>query len=642
MTPTAPPFANANELLEMLGEFAPAAPFRFALCHPEGGALAARTIGCGCCCDGTTDDCRDTHSRALAEILRNQQALAYHCGGGRVNLAIPFRDADDLPWCLFGTTSANPPSLAEAGRSGEAIQRLLPSLLAANLDTLALDRASARLQAVTEVSAAIDQAETPDDAAALLSEALVVLFDLPRVIVVADDNGNSGLRSWATLGQPLAGLNQPRLATWLLKHAGEPVSLHQELDELFPGCGARSGLLVPLCDGGRSFGLTALLDPPPLHPRDRRLVQLLCGRAAGRWVRLEEQRARQQESAFAEQLITLFGALSLIEDGAQLHQSIVDLSAELVGADSGSLMLLHDGGETLHIVASRGLNPPLARSLSIRLGEGIAGRVAKNGFPLLVADIERDERVGIANRPRFRSKSFLSIPLTNKDRVIGVLNLADKADGKIFHDGDLKLLNALSSHAAAMILRVASQERTAQLEQMSVTDPLTGLYNRRFLEKRLEEELSRSRRHRLNFTVMLVDLDYFKAYNDSSGHLAGDAALRQTAGLLTGSAREMDIVARYGGEEFCLVLPGTSKKESLFVAERIRRAIEQSPFANEEQLPLGKLTGSIGIASFPADGETALALIHAADIALYRAKHEGRNRYILADPALLHDKESHA
>ncbi len=185
-----------------------------------------------------------------------------------------------------------------------------------------------------------------------------------------------------------------------------------------------------------------------------------------------------------------------------------------------------------------------------------------------------------------------------------------------------------------MIDRAATLEKASQFEQLAITDPLTGLYNRRFLEDRLQAEFSRSERQHQSFCIILADLDSFKAYNDICGHLAGDNALRKVADLMRRSAREMDIVTRYGGEEFCLILPGTGKKESVFVGERIRRAIETESFPGETHLPLGRLTTSIGISAFPADGVTANELIHAADLALYRAKDMGRNRLILYEPSL--------
>jgi diguanylate cyclase (GGDEF)-like protein len=163
---------------------------------------------------------------------------------------------------------------------------------------------------------------------------------------------------------------------------------------------------------------------------------------------------------------------------------------------------------------------------------------------------------------------------------------------------------------------------------------MTGLYNHRFLRTRLEEELNRSTRNGLNLSVIFIDLDFFKVYNDISGHLAGDAALKKVAEILKVSVRDMDVVVRYGGEEFCIVLPDTSKKEAVHVAERIRQEIEKERFPNEENLPFGRLTASFGIASFPEDGHTFTTLIHSADLALYKAKAEGRNRVELGRPVL--------
>jgi diguanylate cyclase (GGDEF)-like protein len=238
------------------------------------------------------------------------------------------------------------------------------------------------------------------------------------------------------------------------------------------------------------------------------------------------------------------------------------------------------------------------------------------------------------NRPRFKTKSFISLPLENEDHLVGVLNLADKSNGSNFSEADLNLVQTFTNHAVLMIDRAATLEKAGKFEQLAITDPLTGLYNRRFLEDRLQEEFSRSERQDQSFCIILADLDSFKIYNDICGHLAGDNALRKVSDLMRRTARDMDIVTRYGGEEFCLILPSTGKKESVFVGERIRRAIAGESFPGESHLPLGRLTTSIGIASFPADGVTANELIHAADLALYQAKALGRNRLVLYEQSL--------
>jgi diguanylate cyclase (GGDEF)-like protein len=328
--------------------------------------------------------------------------------------------------------------------------------------------------------------------------------------------------------------------------------------------------------------------------------------------------------------MAMINKLAMIEEKGELYQNILAMGAELVQASCGSLMLTDDGRQEMRIEATIRMNLHLARSLSVRVGSGIAGRVAESGHPLLVNDIEKDERVGEPNRPRFRTKSFISIPLKFKDTVLGVLNLSDKENNGIFTEADLEVLLSFVNPAAAMIHRTTAMERSELLERLSVTDPLTELHNRRFLQKRMEEELNRSSRNKLPLTVIFIDLDHFKLYNDLCGHVGGDRALKRSAKILLAAVREMDLVARFGGEEFCVILPGTSKKESLFVAERIRRSIEQEPFPSEEQLPLKRLTTSLGIAAFPEDGTTVNALINSADMALYQAKAQGRNRICLA------------
>lgn len=176
----------------------------------------------------------------------------------------------------------------------------------------------------------------------------------------------------------------------------------------------------------------------------------------------------------------------------------------------------------------------------------------------------------------------------------------------------------------------AAEERAREL---SVTDELTGLYNRRFLLQRLEEELSRARRYRLPLTCLLLDLDRFKRVNDDHGHQAGDRVLRRVAQLVRGECRKEDIVARYGGEEFVIVVSG-DEHDGLGLAERIRHGLETT------KVPVGEetvvVTGSLGVASYPKqmpEGDVS-ALIHLADMALYQAKRAGRNQALIYNPEL--------
>ncbi len=163
-----------------------------------------------------------------------------------------------------------------------------------------------------------------------------------------------------------------------------------------------------------------------------------------------------------------------------------------------------------------------------------------------------------------------------------------------------------------------------ELERLSVTDGLTGLFNRRHLIEHLASEVSRSRRNHHSFAVLMMDVDHFKTYNDTHGHLAGDEVLVRVSRILKESIRDIDFPTRYGGEEFLVLLPETSLDRAVEVAERIRTRLASETFAG------GRITLSAGVASFPEFGETAEAVIMCADVALYEAKREGRDRVVRA------------
>jgi diguanylate cyclase (GGDEF)-like protein len=161
---------------------------------------------------------------------------------------------------------------------------------------------------------------------------------------------------------------------------------------------------------------------------------------------------------------------------------------------------------------------------------------------------------------------------------------------------------------------------------MSITDPLTGLHNRRYLEARLTEELSRSKRYDYPLSFMMIDIDDFKLYNDQNGHQAGDRALEITAQCLRSALRKVDVASRYGGEEFSILLPQTTLQEAGVIADRIRRKISSTAFTHGKSQPLGAVTISIGLSAFSPALDSAEAIVRAADRALYHAKSHGKNR----------------
>lgn len=311
-------------------------------------------------------------------------------------------------------------------------------------------------------------------------------------------------------------------------------------------------------------------------------------------------------------------------DPAQTYESIVAQSADLLHAERGSLLLFDESSNQLMMTAALGIPAAVSQVAPIAVGQGIAGAVLRENRPL-VANVDE---IGHTSPPerRYKTKSFISYPIAIGERRFGVLNLADKAGGGAYDLRDLSLIDLLAPQIALALERAAWQQRANRFQLMSITDPLTGLYNRRYLEARLAEELSRSKRYNYPLSFMMIDIDDFKLYNDRNGHQAGDRALEITAQCLRAALRRVDVASRYGGEEFSILLPQTSLEEAGVIADRIRRKIMSATFPDGKTQPLGRVTVSIGLSTFSSSLDSAEALVRAADRALYHAKHHGKNR----------------
>ena len=210
--------------------------------------------------------------------------------------------------------------------------------------------------------------------------------------------------------------------------------------------------------------------------------------------------------------------------------------------------------------------------------------------------------------------TFAAVPLLSENKFVGVLTI----DNLSKVDFDRFLIVAMQF--ALEIKKVLLYET---VEELAITDSLTGLYTRRYFFERFNEELQRSKRHGFKFSFLMIDIDDFKRCNDTYGHLVGDVVLKETAHIAKVSAREIDLMARYGGEEFSLVLPETDRAGAMLVAQRIRKRIEENVFkAYDEKL---KITVSIGLSVYPDDSQEVPDLVERADKALYAAKISGKN-----------------
>ena len=216
-------------------------------------------------------------------------------------------------------------------------------------------------------------------------------------------------------------------------------------------------------------------------------------------------------------------------------------------------------------------------------------------------------------------------PLFLNDNIVGLLCLGPNLKKEKYGEDSLEILGILANMLA---VGVNNSNMYEHIKALSYTDGMTGLHNYRFFRLRIKEEMSRTRREGSFISLLIMDVDHFKNYNDTLGHPAGDEVLRKVSSILKKSVRDNDIVARYGGEEFAIILPGADKEGAFSLAERIRDKVEKTEFYKEEVQPNGKITLSIGIGTFPEDAVTEDDLISNSDKALYHAKNTGRNKVV--------------
>ena len=277
------------------------------------------------------------------------------------------------------------------------------------------------------------------------------------------------------------------------------------------------------------------------------------------------------------------------------------------------MMTFDEATGELVLRESEGLERVAGEVTKIKLGEGVAGKVMQSGKGLVSENLE-DLGFDLAPAERnYKTKSFISFPLiTKQGKKLGVLNVADKVDGGNFEALELRMLEIIGPRIVAAVDRAALalertewQERATQFQLMSITDPLTGLLNRRYLEERLTDELNRSQRYSYAASCLMIDIDDFKSYNDRNGHQAGDVALKITAHALKSALRSADVACRYGGEEFCILLPQTTLSEAGVIAERMRQKVAEKEYPFGKLQPMGTVTISIGVSTFAKNIDTA-------------------------------------
>lgn len=337
-----------------------------------------------------------------------------------------------------------------------------------------------------------------------------------------------------------------------------------------------------------------------------------------------EQAYQTLQSSFSqiEAIYDFATALSIVVEFDDLLTFIKETFVGAFAMDAVSLHLIEKNDRKLISKFSVG---PAIKQLKCTLESKIWQPIVhfeKSKTPLYFPKLPEELRAKVG------TCSLLTLPLfVGEDKLVGMITLFRNSKDA-FAAPERNFLIKLTRQLAIAIDKVLLFEFT---REMSLTDELTGIYNRRYFAQRYEREVQRAARYNHSISVVMLDIDKFKHYNDTNGHLKGDQVISRVAALLESELRKTDILARYGGEEFVIILPETGSKQARIVAEKLRRRIESEDFAGQESQPGGQVTISLGLASFPEDASTSEILLQLADEALYAAKESGRNRVATAD-----------
>jgi diguanylate cyclase (GGDEF)-like protein len=334
-----------------------------------------------------------------------------------------------------------------------------------------------------------------------------------------------------------------------------------------------------------------------------------------------ERRSHSSREAYKRIFAALFALTRAVHAGEALDgllKEVANSLRDLVEADACTILLFDRKGRQPVVTASSGLSAAEDAAMSFRLGEGLEGFVAESAQAVNVLDARKDSRL---HHRTVGGKEILSaacVPLVAKDGVIGTVTVLSQKP-QAFGEEARQMLDYLGGS-------IVKDIENARLYRMCITDTLTSAYNRQYLYQRLPEELERCRRYGDPLSVVLLDVDHFKSFNDTYGHAAGDFVLKALVHTVNSTIREVDGLVRYGGEEFLLLMPRTPLQGASEGAERLRSVVAQTNFMWADKTL--RVTISLGVTDFKNDMQNEEALLRRADELLYEAKSSGRNRVV--------------
>jgi two-component system cell cycle response regulator len=329
------------------------------------------------------------------------------------------------------------------------------------------------------------------------------------------------------------------------------------------------------------------------------------------------ERELRRRRADMEALAAMAAELDETTDRGEIARIVLKTVREAFGLEPGIVLGVRGGSRSQLVRLDR--DGPIDDGVGI---DAVVKRAWDTREVVLVKELSPTSDPQLATLLP-RSKNVVVVPLIAEGHPLGVLAVQNSS--RIRSTIELRVVTVLAQLASHAALALRNARLLQEVRQMAETDPLTSLANRRTFDKALQKELSRARRRGDQVSLVMVDIDHFKAFNDAHGHQAGDELLKDVAQALTRAARDFDVVARYGGEEFAIILPSCSWEDSLAAAERLRKAVSKAKSH-------AAVTASAGVATFPAHASDGAALIRSADIALYESKKAGRDRVTRWEP----------
>jgi diguanylate cyclase (GGDEF)-like protein len=338
------------------------------------------------------------------------------------------------------------------------------------------------------------------------------------------------------------------------------------------------------------------------------------------------KRTVEQLAAFNQMAKALTSTLELRE----VLNLVMEKVSSLLLPRNWSLLLQNERTGKLYFEIAVGEGAEALKGLQLSPNEGIAGTVFSTGVARLVPDVHADPDFAprFDKASAFHTRSILAVPLISRGRVLGIIELVNGPEDPPFSTDDLTILTAIADYAAIAIENARNYQR---VQELTITDEHTGVYNARHLRAQIEHEVKRSQRFHHPLSLVFLDLDRFKSINDTHGHLMGSATLKEVGELLLANTRhQLDQVFRYGGDEFALLLVETSTEGAVSIAQRIREAFHGHRFLRAHGLDV-PLTASLGVATYPDQALSATELVRAADFAMYAAKARGRDDVCVAE-----------